>query len=322
MAQFAHILGRDERELRHDLDEDRARLSAEREKRIHPGLDDKVLVAWNGLAIDALSLAAGVLDEPRYLAAAERAADFLLTKINRPDGLLWHTWRAGVARLDAYLDDYACLANALVTLYEADFDERWIGEALRLAELAIELFYDDARGAFFFTAKDGESLITRQKDFYDSSVPSGNSMAATALLRLGKLTGRKDFLDAAEGTLRASAALLAQSPRAAGQMLLALDMYFGPTPEIVIIGDARNAETAAALAALRNHYIPNKVVACRAPDSKVSGPLDPLFAGKSLVGPQPGVFICENFACREPAFGRAAAMAAWDELAKQPPTTH
>jgi uncharacterized protein YyaL (SSP411 family) len=320
IAQCAQILGRDEPELRRELDEGRAKLLAEREKRVHPGLDDKVLVAWNGLAIEALSLAAGVLDEPRYLAAAQRAAGFILSKMRRPDGRLWHTWRAGEARLDAYLDDYACLANALVTLYEADFDERWIAEAVRLAELIIELYRDDERGGFFFTAKDHEPLIARQKDFYDSSVPSGNSMAAMASLRLARLTGRRDFLDAAEGTLRACAALLEQSPRAAGQMLLALDMYLGPTPEIVILGDPQHDDTGVALAALRHRYIPNKVVACRPPGSKAAGPLDPLFAGKSLAGPEPGVFICENFACEQPIFGRAAAIAAWDTLAKPPAT--
>jgi uncharacterized protein YyaL (SSP411 family) len=143
-------------------------------------------------------------------------------------------------------------------------------------------------------------------------------MAAIALLRLGKLTGRRDFLDAAEKTLRACAALLEQSPRAAGQMLLALDMYLGPTPEIVILGDPRHDDTGAALAALRQRCIPNKVVACRPPGSKASGPLDPLFAGKSLAGREPGVFICEDFACQQPIFGRAAAIAAWDALANQP----
>ena len=143
-------------------------------------------------------------------------------------------------------------------------------------------------------------------------------MAAMALLRLARLTGRRDFLDAAEGTLQACAALLGQSPRAAGQMLLALDMYWGPTPEITILADPQHDDTGAALAALRHRYIPNKVIACRAPGSKSSGPLDPLFAGKSLAGPEPGVFICQDFACGQPIFGRAAAIAMWDTLAKPP----
>jgi uncharacterized protein len=318
LAQCAQILGRDETDLRRELDESRAKLLAEREKRVRPGLDDKVLVAWNGLMIEALAQAACVLDEPRYRSAAARAADFILTKMRRQDGRLLHSWRAGSARLDAYLDDYTALAGGLVSLYEADFCERWIEEAVRLAELVLELFRDRERGGFFFTASDHESLITRQKDLYDNAVPSGNSMAALALLRLGKLTGRQDFLDAAEGTLRAGAALVEQAPRAAGQMLLALDMYLGPTPEIVILGDAGQADTAAALQSLRHRYLPNRVIACRAPAAQQSGPLDPLFEGKTLDGPQPGVFICQNFACGQPVFGRDAAIAAWDQLRPRP----
>jgi hypothetical protein len=317
LAQCAQIMGRDERELESELDAARAKLLAVRENRVHPGLDDKVLVAWNGLAIDALAEAAGVVGEPRYLAAAQRAADFILTRMHRDDGRLLHSWRAGVARLDAYLDDYACLANGLITLYEADFDERWLAESVGLAEQMIEHFADGRRGGFFFTASDHETLITRQKDLQDNAVPSGNSMAALALLRLGKLTGRSDFLAAAEGTLQAAAAVIEQAPRAAGQMLAALDMYLGPTPEIVILGDPREADTAAALVELRRRYVPNRVIACRVAETRHSGPLDPLFAGKALAGPPPGVFICENFACQAPVFGRAAAIAAWEGLDKQ-----
>ncbi|MEX0977901.1 MAG: thioredoxin domain-containing protein, partial [Pirellulales bacterium] len=318
LAQCARIMGRDETDLRRELDESRAKLLELRGKRVPPGLDDMVLVAWNGLMIDALAQAAGVLDEPRYLAAAQRAARFILDKMRRADGRLLHSWRRGEARLDAYLDDYACLANALITLYEADFDERWIDEAARLAERVLALFADEKRGGFYFTASDHEALIARQKDVYDNAVPSGNSMAALALVRLGKLTGRNDFLAAAESALRSSAALLEQSPRASAQMLLALDMYFGPAPEIVILGDVDNPDTAAVLQALRHRYLPNRVVACRAPDSKgpTSAVLDPLFAGKTLTGEQPAVFICENFACQSPVVGRAAAMAAWDTLAQ------
>jgi uncharacterized protein len=337
LAQCAQILGRDADELARELEAGRAKLLAEREKRVHPGLDDKVLVAWNGLAIDSLAQAAGALDESRYLAAAQRAADFILKAMRRPDGRLLHSWRRGAAslslreragvrepaippgtaKLDAYLDDYAALANALVSLYEADFNEHWIDEAVALAEWTLKLFADPQGGAFFFTASDHEALITRQKDLYDNAVPSGNALAATALLRLGKLTGRTDFFSAAESILRSAAALMGQSPRAMGQMLQALDMYLGPTPEIVIIGQPTSADTATVLTELRHRYLPNKVVACRKPDgiAAASPALAPLFAGKQLTGPEPGVFICENFACQAPLFGKDAAIAAWELLA-------
>jgi uncharacterized protein YyaL (SSP411 family) len=315
--QAAGLLGRDLGELQAQLTESRAKLLAARGERIAPGLDDKVLVAWNGLMIDALAQAAGVLDEPRYLAAAQRAADFVLTHLRRDDGRLLHSWRHGKAKLDAYLDDYACLANALVTLYEADFDERWIDQALALVDTMLRQFVDAERGGLYFTAADHEVLITRQKDFYDNAVPSGNSMAALVLLRLGKLTGRGDYLLAAERTLQAAASIMQQAPRAAGQMLSALDLYFGPTHEIVVVGNTHYDKTAQALRALRQQFIPNKVVACRS--SAVASPrgvtLDPLFAGKEAAGGEPTVYICENFACQAPRVGRAAAEHAWRELA-------
>ena len=316
LAQCAQILGRTVDELNKELQTGRAKLLAAREKRIHPGLDDKVLVSWNGLMIDALSGAATALDEPRYLLAAQRAAEFVLGSMRRGDGRLLHSWRQGQAKLDAYLDDYACLANALVALYEADFNERWIDEALSLAELVLQLFADPQQGGFFFTASDHETLIARQKDLYDNATPSGNSMAALALLRLAKLTGRNDLLAAAESTLCAAAPLMRQSPRAMGQMLLALDLFVGPTPEIVILGNAQQGETAAALAALRHRFVPNKLLACRrAGDSDSrSKSLDPLFAGKKLDGPEPAVFICERFACQAPLFGQQAAIDAWQRL--------
>jgi hypothetical protein len=318
LADCATALLKAEGALQESLSASREKLLAHREQRIHPGLDDKVLVAWNGLMIDALAQAAGVLDEPRYLAAAQHAATFVLQHMRRKDGRLLHSWRHGTAKLDAYLDDYTCLANALVSLYEADFDERWITAASELIDRVLLSFVDPDRGGFFFTATDHESLIARQKDFYDNAVPSGNSMAALALVRLGKLTGRSDYLVAAEGTLRAAAGLIERAPQASGQMLLAVDLYFGPTPEIVVVGDPREADTAAALASLRHSYLPNKVVACRPPGAKTSGLLDPLFAGKVATGNQPAVYVCENFACQAPVFGKEAAIVAWERLRSCP----
>ncbi len=168
--------------------------------------------------------------------AASRAADFILTKMRRPDGRLLHVWR-GEAKLDAYLDDYACLANGLASLYEVGFDERYIDEAVRLAEIMLAHFADRDGGGFYFTADDHEELVARQKDWQDSSTPSGNAMAAAVLLRLGKLIGGRDFSDSAVATLQAAAGLMERFPSAAGQMLAALDFHLGPTPEIVILGD-------------------------------------------------------------------------------------
>ncbi|MBI3836458.1 MAG: thioredoxin domain-containing protein [Planctomycetia bacterium] len=317
IEQCARILGREVHELERELQVSRAQLLVAREARVHPGLDDKVLVSWNALMIEALAAAAGALDEPRYLAAAQRAADFILRTMRRSDGRLLHSWRRGEAKLDAYLDDYACLASALVSLYETDFNERWIDEAIGLSDVLLNLFADRQHGGFFFTAADHEVLITRQKDLYDAAVPSGNSMAARALVRLGELTGRNEYLSAAENTLRFAAGLMRQSPSATGQMLLTLDFYLGPTPQIVVVGDPNARETSAALVALRHRFVPNKLVACRKPARIAEGSpaLAPLFAGKQLDGPEPCVFICEHFACQAPLFGQERAVAAWEVLA-------
>ncbi|MFO0896424.1 MAG: thioredoxin domain-containing protein [Pirellulales bacterium] len=323
VAQCAKVLGRDEAELEAELAASRAALLAVRGGRVRPGLDDKVLVSWNGLMIDALARAARPLDEPRYLAAAEQAARFILEKMRRADGRLLHTYRAGRAHLDAYLDDYACLAGALVSLYEAGFDERWIVEALGLVDVMLAQFRDPATGGFFYTAADHEALLLRPQELMDNATPSASSMAATALVRLAKLTGRDDLREAAEQTLQASAGVIDRSATAAGQALLALDLLVGPTHEIVVLGEAASGPTLEALTSLAKRYLPRKLVACRESDenavserrgSPPPSPLDPLFAGKSPLGDEPTVFICENFACQAPVAGLASALAKWQQL--------
>jgi uncharacterized protein YyaL (SSP411 family) len=302
LEQSARILGREPDDLRAELAESRSKLLEVRNRRVWPGLDDKVLVSWNGLMIDSLALASGVLDEPRYLTAARAAADFMLTKMRRGDGRLLHTWRSGRAKFDAYLDDYACLANALVTLYEASFEERWIDAAAEMADIVLAEFEDREAGGFFYTAHDHEQLISRQKDVQDGSVPSGNSIAATMLLRLGKLCGRADYLEAAERTLKAFMALVEKHPSAAGQMLIALDFYLGPTPELVAVGPTADQVSGIAQA-IRHRYLPNRVLAYR-PGNGHSAALDAIFAGKTAVGDQSTLYICQNFACQEPVVGR------------------
>jgi uncharacterized protein YyaL (SSP411 family) len=326
-AQLKRI---DTAKLKQQLAEDRAKLFAERENRVRPGRDDKVLVAWNGLMIDALAYASGALAEPRYAEAAQKAADFLLANLRRSDGRLLHTWRAGQAKVDAYLDDYACFINGLVSLYEAGFYEQYIDAAVELADQMIAHFADRDGGGFFFTPDDGEQLISRQKDLQDSATPSGNSMAATALVRLGKLTGRTDYLDSAAGSLRAAVGLMQRYPTAAGQMLIALDWHLGPAYEIAILGGAFDVSTMDAIANLRQRYVPNKLLAFRSEPTRPaatenaanneaqrgihSPALDPLFAGKKTLEPTPTVYVCENFACQAPVTGVEGAVATWDRL--------
>ncbi|MEX0820214.1 MAG: thioredoxin domain-containing protein, partial [Pirellulaceae bacterium] len=294
IAQCAALRDWDLDELNAELSESRAALLAVRDRRVRPGKDDKILVSWNALMIDSMARASNILGEAKYLDAAVAATEFILKEMRRDDGRLLHSWRNDAAKFDAYLDDYAYLVNALVSLYEASFDERWIDEAVKLADLVIAHFSDTAAGGFFFTADDHEQLIARNKDIHDSSVPSGNAMSATALLRLGQLTGRGDYLEAARSTLDAAAGIMRQSPTAAGQMLIAADMHFGPTKEIAILA-ANKEEVSRVASDLYRHYVPNRVVAARTTDQTSGSPhLDPMFQGKQLAGQASGVFVCEN----------------------------
>jgi len=316
VEQCASLKGWDEEELKSELAEARAKLLTVRDQRVRPGKDDKILVSWNALMIDSMARAAGVLGKPKYLEAAQGAARFILEQMSREDGRLLHSWRHGQAKLDAYLDDYTYLTNALVTLYEASFDERWIDQAVRLADIVIEHFTDPQSGGFYFTADDHERLLTRNKDYQDSSVPSGNSMAATALWRLGKLCGRSDYCEAAQRTVLSAYRYLQRAPTAMGQMLTAADMIIGPTREIVLIGDPAGPETSAVLDELRQSYLPNTVVACRENSAAtVSTQLDPLFAGKQAHEESLTMFVCENFACQSPVAGAKDAIARLKQLA-------
>ncbi len=298
------------------MDKARRTLFEIRQQRIAPGLDDKVLVSWNGLMIDSLARAAGVLDRPRYREAAVAAAEFLWQNLRRADGRLLHTWRNGRARWDAYLDDYAALLNGLVSLYEATFDEQYVDRALELAEILIAYFLDPEEGGFFYTATDHEPLIARQKEMTDSAVPSGNGLAATGLFRLGKLTGRQQLTQTAVDTLQAAAAPMKKFPSATGQLLLALEFHLGPTYEMVLIGDPHSSETSDLVAQMRQRFLPPHVLACRSPGSTTfqSLALNQIFQSKEQPPALPALYICQQFTCQQPATGLKAARAALARL--------
>jgi uncharacterized protein len=217
----AKMLGRAPTALAAELAADRQKLLAARNQRVHPGRDDKVLVGWNSFAIDALARAGRLLGEPRYTAAADRAADFLGTHL-RHDGRLLHNWRAGRAGHQAYLDDYAGLANALVTLHETTGAAARLDQAAGLADDILTRFADPQQGGFFYTAADDEPLIVRNKDMIDSPIPSGNGLAAMLLLRLAA-HGRSEYRAAAEATFQACAAWMQQAPTGTFQLWLAMD---------------------------------------------------------------------------------------------------
>jgi uncharacterized protein YyaL (SSP411 family) len=299
----AKMLGMPIGDLRSRLQGCKDRLLEARGKRVWPGRDEKVLTSWNAMMIASFAKAAQVLDKPAYAEAATRAADFLLTTMRRPDGRLQRTTFAGMTpKLNAYLEDYAYLIDALVTLYEATFEPRWIAAAEALAGVMIEQCWDDAEGGFFYTGKDHEALIARNKDPHDNATPSGNAMAVTGLLRLAKLTGSADLFAKAERTLQLFAGLMGRSPMAAGQMLTALDFYLGPVKEIAVIGAAADPEVVEVLRMLRRPFRPNQVIAWQPPDAEPSVPLLRDRPAKGAVT----TYVCENFTCQAPLVGSQA----------------
>ncbi len=283
-----------------------------RSKRVWPGRDEKILTAWNGLMIAAFARAGAAFGNSSYLHYAASAANFVLNTMRTADGRLFRTTGVGqTPKLTGYLEDYAILADALITLYEAtlNFDAggtpaaRWLRAAVELCEVMLKHFADKNGPGFFFTADDHEQLIARTKDLHDGSTPSGNAMAVTALLRLAALTGRHDFAESAARALRGYRETMAEHPAASGQMLIALNFYLGPIQQIAVLGPANDEDTRRAIAAVRSGFNPLRVIAFHDPATGVPpAELAPLFAGKEAVG-SVTVYACENFACQTPRVG-------------------
>ena len=261
-----------------------------RSKRVRPHLDDKILTAWNGLMISAFAKGAQVLEDPRYLAAAQKAAAFILTRMyNVHSGVLQRRYRDGEAAIPGFLDDYAFFIRALLDLYEADFDPAHVTAAMALTDKMRELFEDQIEGAFFSTAAGDSSLVLRMKDDYDGAEPSGNSVALLDLLRLAHFTDRADYREAAERTLRALGSKIAQQAVAVPQMLVGLDYALGPRREVVIAGEAQDF-----LQHLRARFLPRTI-------TLRSGA--PFFSASETmpeVDGKPTAYVCEDYVCQLP----------------------
>ncbi|OLD99874.1 MAG: thioredoxin domain-containing protein [Candidatus Rokubacteria bacterium 13_1_20CM_4_68_9] len=278
----------------------RAKLYAIREQRVHPACDDKVLAAWNGLAARALADAGAALRRADYVAAAMANADFILTEMRDGDGRLVRTWKDGQAKLKAYLEDYAMVAAALVSLYEATFQRRWLDEARRLADDILRLFWDDAIEGFYDTGSDHERLIVRPRNLFDNAVPSGSSVAIETLLRLKVLTGEARYETKALAGLRAMADLMSRHPTGFGRFLCAHDLHLGPVVEIAVVAPHLEVDEAL-MREVFGRYLPNRVVA-GASDGDHSAVLGvPLLEGRRAVDGRTTVFVCRNYACELPA---------------------
>ena len=284
-----------------------------RERRIHPGRDEKILAEWNGLMIHALAEAGAVLGRADYIQAAVRAAEFILAKMIVPEASsvprstlhaprLFRTYNAGRAHLNAYLEDYAAVALGLVALYEATFELRWLEAAAALAQTILADFRDANGAGFFQVSADHEKLVVRRKDFVDSAIPSGNSLTAELFLRLAVLLGDEaaGYRDHAEGILRLMADGMGEQPSAFGRLLCALDLYLNAGQEIAIIGDPAAADTQALLAEVRRRYLPNGVLALAAPGNAAASELIPLLADRSAISGRATAYVCRNFVCNLP----------------------
>jgi uncharacterized protein YyaL (SSP411 family) len=321
LSDVARSLGRDASDLRAELADSRARLLAARETRVPPGKDTKVITAWNGLMIAALAEGARILDHPRYLHAAERAAGFLLDNLRDPAGRLLHTWKDGKARHSGFLDDHACLIDALTRLFEASANPRWLGAAIDLAHRMLDAFHDPSDGGFFYAPRDHEALIVRAKDATDNATPSGNAMAATALVRLGALTARGDLELAATRALQSAGTVLERYPSAAGQSLIALDFLLGPRREVVVVAGEDPNELDQALHQIASNFDPYRVVipVTRA-SAKALESLTPLVHGRTTPTASLRTYICENQVCKAPIDGLAALSAAFASTASTRPS--
>ena len=280
----------------------RAKLFAARQQRVRPLKDDKILTDWNGLMIAALAKAGQIFNNPAYTAAAGRAADFLLAQMRPAGGGLLHRYREGDRAIEAYLDDYAFLIWGLIELYESVFAEHYLAAALALNEELIELFWDDEAGGFFFTSTKGEELLVRRKEIYDGAIPSGNSVAMLNLLRLGRLTGQARLEERAARLSRAFAGEVRAMPSAYTQLLVAVEFGGGPSQEIVIAGEPAGADTRAMLQALRQLYLPNKVVILHPAGSKGAAisRLAEFVAACTSINGQATAYVCTNRECALP----------------------
>ncbi len=314
--QAAKVLQIEPQELEIVLARCRQKLFEVRSRRIAPGRDDKVLVSWNGLMIAAMSQAASILGEPKYANAARAAADFILTNMRDTEGRLLHSFKDGQSRFNAYLDDYACLIDGLIDLYQATFDAKYVDAALELAQQMLSRFEDPRGGGFFFTSIDHEKLVARIKDTQDNATPSGCGVAALALARLGTLTCRPDLLGRAYATLESMSGQLEKFAMASGQALIALDFVLGPARAIVFCGTFTAEGTApgdAALNSLFQRFWPNKVVSRKSRDTKDSdlpAALRTLLTGKESPPDQLTVFVCEQETCGAPIVG----LSDWNQL--------
>ncbi len=290
-------------QIKTTLDDSKKILFGIRSKRLRPHLDDKVLTDWNGLMISSLAFGSRVLNEPRYMEAAKKAADFLLEKMKRKDGRLMHRYRDGEVVIPGFIEDYAFFTHGLFDLYEVTFNPHYLEEAQFFAKEMVRLFWDEKNGGFYFRGSDSENLIAQTKELYDGAIPSGNSVATLSLLRIGRLTLDQRLEEKANENLNAFSTQIARSPSAFPQMLMALDFAIGPSQEIVIAGDSTDGNTKLMIQEVFNRFLPNKVVAFHPNSSEEKDrieKLSPFVKSEETVNGLATAYVCKNYVCNFP----------------------
>ncbi|MCA0458906.1 MAG: thioredoxin domain-containing protein [Chloroflexi bacterium] len=287
-------------ELRVKLTAIKDKLYAVRTQRVHPGLDDKILTSWNGMMLASLAEAARVLDRADYQAAAVKNADFILTNMKAADGRLLRTHKSGVTnqRIKATLEDYSCLIDGLLELYQSTFDERWFIEARALADIVLERFAA-SDGGFFDTADDHEALIARPRNMQDNAVPSGNAMMSKNLIRLAAYTADERYDESARRALGLLTEAMRQYPQAFAESLNAVDMLVDGLAEVALVGAPAEPATKALLDVVRKPYRPNIITALSPVDVPAEATV-PLLSYRTIRDAQPTVYVCRHFVCARP----------------------
>jgi uncharacterized protein YyaL (SSP411 family) len=303
LPEYAKDMGISEKQLRQRLEASRQILFDARKLRIHPFKDDKILSDWNGLMIAALAKAGYVLNNQEYIAAASKAADFILQNLSADNGRLLKRYRQGKSGLAAHLNDYAFMVWGLTDLYQATYKVKYLTDAIALNKLMLAHFWDEKNGGLFMTADDGEQLLVRSKEIYDGAIPSGNSVAVYNLLRLAHMTANTEYLEKADGILKAFSDQVKKYPAGHSQLMVALEFAFNPNYEVVIVGEPQKEATRLMLAALRRPFIPEKIVLFRTSDKSYNGTISdiaPFTRSMATRNGQATAYVCQEFACKLP----------------------
>jgi len=298
-ADVADRLGITESALIESLAQIKRRLLEIRELRERPGRDEKVITGWNGLMLRAFADGSRVLDRDDFRDVAVRNAAFVLEHLQR-DGRLLRSWKNGDARIAGFLEDYAFFIDGLLALYRATLDSRWLDEALRLADLMVVEFGDPDGPGFFDTSSSHETPVARPRDLHDGATPSGNSVAAEVLLRLGAMTGIDDYSSRASELLRTMASTMREHPLATGRYLSAVDFYLGPVKEVALAGDRESSELQALLDALYDQFQPNLIAGYVDQERDDVAERLPFLQDRPPRDGRATAYVCEHFACLAP----------------------